>query len=146
MLKVELISHTDNAAHLCGEAAAICTNSDKPESALCHALDSGHTSILEHAVFTFRIEGLSRAALAQLTRHRLASFDVQSQRYVRLPDVDDVYTDESLVFPQSIAESSFLAEARGIMGYVMNPSQRMVDAGIPRETLAISLRRLFRHL
>ena len=133
MLKVELISHTDNAAHLCGEAAAICTNSNKPESALCHALDSGHTSILEHAVFTFRIEGLSRAALAQLTRHRLASFDVQSQRYVRLPDVDDVYTDESLVFPQSIAESSFLAEARGIMGYVMNLYQRMIDEGIPKE-------------
>ena len=133
MMKVELISHTDNAAHLCGEAAAICTNSDKPESALCHALDSGHTSILEHAVFTFRIEGLSRAALAQLTRHRLASFDVQSQRYVRLPDVDDVYTDESLVFPQSIAESSFLAEARGIMGYVTNLYQRMIDEGIPKE-------------
>ena len=72
MLKVELISHTDNAAHLCGEAAAICTNSDKPESALCHALDSGHTSILEHAVFTFRIEGLSRAALAQLTMFRVS--------------------------------------------------------------------------
>ena len=130
-MKVDLISHTD--AQLCGEAAAICTNSDKPESVLRHALDSGHTSVLEHAVFTFRIEGLSRAALAQLTRHRLASFDVQSQRYVRIPDVDNVYTDEGLVFPQSIVESSFLSEVKGIMGYVMNLYQQMVDAGIPKE-------------
>ena len=110
-----------------------CTNSDKPESALCHALDSGHTSILEHAVFTFRIEGLSRVALAQLTRHRLASFDVQSQRYVRLPTVDNAYSDEILVFPPSISESNFFNEARNIMDYVMNLYQRMVDAGIPKE-------------
>ena len=123
-MKVELISHTD--AQLCGEAAAICTNSDKPERALRHALDSGHTSVLEHAVFTFRIEGLSRAALAQLTRHRLASFDVQSQRYVRIPE-------EAMIFPQSIVESAFLSEVKGIMGYVMNLYQRMVDAGIPKE-------------
>ena len=135
-MKVELISHTDNAAYLCGEAAAVCTNSDKPERAFCHAVDSGHTSILEHAVFTFKIEGLSRAALAQLTRHRLASFDVQSQRYVRIPEVDSVNSDNgnnALIFPESIKESSFYNEAKGIMGYVMTLYQRMVDAGIPCE-------------
>ena len=135
-MKVELISHTDNAAYLCGEAAAVCTNSDKPERAFCHAVDSGHTSILEHAVFTFKIEGLSRAALAQLTRHRLASFDVQSQRYVRIPEVDSVNSnngDNGLIFPESIKESSFYNEAKGIMGYVMTLYQRMVDAGIPCE-------------
>ena len=65
-MKVELISHTANAALLCGEAAAICTNSDKPESAFCHVVDSGHTSILEHAVFTFRIEGISRIGWLRL--------------------------------------------------------------------------------
>ena len=42
----------------------------------------GHESVLEHASFTFGIEGVSRALLAQLTRHRIASFSVQSQRYV----------------------------------------------------------------
>ena len=42
----------------------------------------GHESIFEHASFTFGIEGVSRVLLAQLTRHRLASFSVQSQRYV----------------------------------------------------------------
>lgn len=44
---------------------------------------SGHTSTLEHISFTFSIEGISRACLAQLTRHRIASYSVQSQRYVK---------------------------------------------------------------
>lgn len=45
-------------------------------------LTSGHHTPLEHAVFTFGVEGISRACLAQLTRHRIASFSVQSQRWV----------------------------------------------------------------
>lgn len=45
---------------------------------------SGHTSTLEHITFTFGLEGVSRALLAQLTRHRVGfSFSVQSQRYVK---------------------------------------------------------------
>ena len=85
-MKVILLSHTVDAAAICGEAAAICTASANPERSLYAALVSGHDSVLEHVTFTFRIEGLSRAALAQLTRHRLASFDVESQRHVKLED------------------------------------------------------------
>ncbi len=46
--------------------------------------DMGHLSPIEHASFTFGIEGVSRTLLAQITRHRIASFSVQSQRYVAL--------------------------------------------------------------
>jgi thymidylate synthase (FAD) len=54
-----------------------------------HIVSSGHTSTLEHISFTFAIEGVSRALLAQLTRHRVGfSFSVQSQRYVRLGSGD----------------------------------------------------------
>lgn len=50
---------------------------------------SGHTSTLEHLSFTFAIEGVSRALLAQLTRHRVGfSYSVQSQRYVRFGSND----------------------------------------------------------
>lgn len=126
-MNVRLISHTNMAANICGEAAAICTNSNAPLKSLRHALDSGHTSVLEHAFFTFRVEGLSRAAMAQLTRHRLASFDVQSQRYVKIGE------DVSLVIPDTIKNSDFAAEVASIMRYVMNLYQRMVDAGIPCE-------------
>jgi thymidylate synthase (FAD) len=45
-------------------------------------MDLGHLSMFEHAGFTFVIEGVSRSLLAQITRHRIASFSVQSQRYV----------------------------------------------------------------
>jgi len=49
-----------------------------------HITRSGHTSTLEHISFTFAIEGVSRALLAQLTRHRAGySYSVQSQRYVK---------------------------------------------------------------
>ena len=47
-------------------------------------VSSKHLSTLEHLSFTFAIEGVSRALLAQLTRHRVGfSFSVQSQRYNR---------------------------------------------------------------
>ncbi|MCL5289908.1 MAG: FAD-dependent thymidylate synthase [Eubacteriales bacterium] len=49
---------------------------------LKHILASGHLSPIEHASFTFGIEGVSRSLLAQITRHRIASFSVKSQRYV----------------------------------------------------------------
>ena len=45
-------------------------------------IGAGHLSTIEHASFTFGIEGVSRTLLAQITRHRIASFSVQSQRYV----------------------------------------------------------------
>ena len=48
--------------------------------AMLHSM--GHYSPFEHASFTFAIEGVSRALLAQITRHRIASFSVRSQRYV----------------------------------------------------------------
>lgn len=125
-MKVSLIAHTPDAARLCGEAAAVCTNSRNPDSALRHAVGSGHTSVLEHAVFTFRLEGLSRVALAQLTRHRLASFDVQSQRYVKLDHSE-------LVVPDSIQQSEFQTEAAALMDQCMALYRRMVEAGIPCE-------------
>lgn len=50
----------------------------------------GHESPIEHASFTFGIEGVSRSLLAQITRHRIASFSVQSQRYVELKNFEFV--------------------------------------------------------
>lgn len=50
---------------------------------------SKHLSTLEHLTYTFSVEGISRALLAQLTRHRVGfSFSVQSQRYVRFGSGD----------------------------------------------------------
>ena len=49
-------------------------------------MGSGHFSTLEHASYTFSIEGVSRALTHQLVRHRLASFNQQSQRYVKFKE------------------------------------------------------------
>ena len=50
---------------------------------------SKHTSTLEHLTFTFAVEGISRACLAQLTRHRVGfSYSVQSQRFVKFGSGD----------------------------------------------------------
>ena len=57
---------------------------DRAESFVEMLSTIGHESPIEHASFTFAIEGVSRSLLAQITRHRLASFSVQSQRYVKL--------------------------------------------------------------
>ena len=48
----------------------------------------GHESPIEHASFTFAIEGISRACSHQLVRHRLASYSQQSQRYVRIDSME----------------------------------------------------------
>lgn len=125
-MKVELIAYTPSASGVCCDAAAVCTASENGYRSLQHSLASGHESVLEHAVFTFRVEGISRVTLAQLTRHRLASFSVQSQRYVKLENPE-------LVIPDSIRNSTFAAEAESTMHYVMNLYQRMVEAGIPAE-------------
>jgi thymidylate synthase (FAD) len=54
---------------------------------ISHCYDKGHMGIFEHAVFTFKIAGISRACANQLTRYRMASFTQQSQRYVDMSDV-----------------------------------------------------------
>ena len=62
--------------------------------------DMGHLSPIEHASFTFGIEGVSRTLLAQITRHRIASFSVQSQRYVALGGEDEGF---DYIVPPAIA-------------------------------------------
>ena len=42
---------------------------------------AGHMSVFEHAYFTFHVSGISRACLAQLSRHRHLSLSVRSQRF-----------------------------------------------------------------
>ena len=75
------------AAKLCYSAADIdelAQGIEQKDQAifLQRLMDMGHLSPVEHASFTFGVEGVSRSLLAQITRHRIASFSVQSQRYV----------------------------------------------------------------
>lgn len=97
-MHVALIRHTLAPDELVALGARLCYSrakigdltrrvEEKDQADFCRRiLDMGHESVLEHASFTFGVEGVSRTLLAQLTRHRLASFSVQSQRYVSMED------------------------------------------------------------
>ena len=90
-MTVELLSSTENPIWTCAIAASMCYDSTPSYNTVKGCIKSGHHSVLEHASFTFRITGVSRSLLAQLTRHRLASFSVQSQRYCSYADDHPVY-------------------------------------------------------
>ena len=86
-MKVELLAHTNNPDDAVDKYASICYGGkfevSKNHSRLKDCIASGHTSVLEHAVFTFYIKDVSRILLAELTRHRIASYTVESSRYVK---------------------------------------------------------------
>lgn len=91
--KVELLSYTPEPEKTVAMAAKLCYSSSHIEELadtdeksqakfIKRLMNLGHLSPIEHASFSFGIEGVSRSLLAQITRHRIASFSVQSQRYV----------------------------------------------------------------
>ncbi|HXX57384.1 MAG TPA: FAD-dependent thymidylate synthase [Thermodesulfovibrionales bacterium] len=94
-LKVMLLRHTPNPEATVAMAAKLCYSpsdigslrekiEEKDQNAFVERLvKMGHMSPVEHASFTYAIEGISRACSHQLVRHRLASYSQQSQRYVR---------------------------------------------------------------
>ena len=83
-MKVTVISATENPVDVIGIAAGTCYGKpDASEKRVRHCFKNGHMSVFEHASITFNVEGISRACMAQLTRHRLVSFCVESQRYNR---------------------------------------------------------------
>ena len=111
-MKVELLFHTPDPERAIATAARLCyapvgatelletMPEDRVEKVLNTILSSGHFSTLEHASFTFAIEGVSRALTHQLVRHRVASFNQQSQRYVKFKDSIET------IKPSSIAENA----------------------------------------
>jgi thymidylate synthase (FAD) len=112
-MKVELISYTPNPDKLVAAAAKLCyaksdidtlmdkLTPEKVEEFLKLLGDLGHESPIEHASFTFGIEGVSRTLLAQLTRHRIASFSVQSQRYVEKNHFSYITPPEIAAIPEA---------------------------------------------
>lgn len=112
---VSLLTYTPDSESLVATAARLCysasdfqtlTQSTLPDDnrqMISKVLALGHYGVLEHAVFSFAVEGVSRALTHQLVRHRLASFAQQSQRYV---DFDNGF---EYKVPPAIAEQPELA-------------------------------------
>jgi len=129
-----------DAELLCGAAALTSTKSGSP-SEIFENLDLetakriikrvtgyGHMSVIEHASFTFSIEGVSRAMTHQLVRHRIASYTQQSQRYVAYDTL------EKFVTPLNIAKN---ADAKKVfddaLEKISEAYRKLLDMGIPKE-------------
>lgn len=110
-LKVTLLTYTPKPQKIMAAAAKLCyaradidtvmegLTPEKTEGFIDMLSGLGHESPMEHMNFTFGIENVSRSLLAQITRHRHASFSVQSQRYVKEMDFE-------FITPPQIAENA----------------------------------------
>ena len=124
-MKVSLVRVTADPELLAGEAAAMCYNGKNPMRSLEVALEGGHESVLEHDSFTFLIEGISRVTLAQLTRHRLASFSVQSQRYVG--------ANLDVVIPETMKKPELREDVLMVLEAVEHLYNKAIGLGVPAE-------------
>lgn len=98
-----------------------------------HITRSGHTSTLEHITYTFAIEGVSRALLAQLTRHRHLSFSVQSQRYVRMGSADKIGGMDYVIPPSIHDKDGAYSEFYWAMVAAQESYDNLRELGVPPE-------------
>lgn len=138
-MKVTLISHTPNPDFVCAAAARTTIKMEGAEEALKTLDEEGagktlkrvmgkwHLSVVEHASFTFAIEGISRACSHQLVRHRLASYTQQSQRYVKMDKGQFPY-----VVPSSM-KGKHREKFEEMMGTLAREYKYFLDEGIPTE-------------
>lgn len=139
-MNIELLQHTADPERTVALAARLCYSPADLEE-LRAKIDSsdyaafidkimslGHLSVLEHASFTFGIEGISRVTSHQLVRHRLASYSQQSQRYVSHVERFGAVT------PPIITTND---EAKRVyeftIGVVHQAYQQLVEMGVPPE-------------
>lgn len=139
-MNVELLYHTPDPERAIATAARLCyapvgaaelmetMPDDRMHSVLSTIMASGHYSTLEHASYTFAIDGVSRALTHQLVRHRIASFNQQSQRYVKFTKGVNV------IKPHTVAADG---EASAVFDEAIEACtqayEKLLAAGIPAE-------------
>ncbi|HIT45835.1 MAG TPA: FAD-dependent thymidylate synthase [Candidatus Aphodovivens excrementavium] len=139
-MQVELLYHTPDPERAIATAARLCyapvgaselmetMPEERVRSVLSTIMRSGHFSTLEHASYTFAIDGVSRALTHQLVRHRLASYNQQSQRYVKFKEGVAVVKPESVkASPETEAAFDEAIDAC-VAAY-----KKLLDAGVPAE-------------
>ena len=134
-MRGKLIAYTQNAEAVCAAAGKSCysekssmelVEAPNPEKVLSKIVGMGHHSVIEHAVFTFSVEGVSRSLTHQLVRHRVASFSQQSQRYVNMDK-------PTYVIPKTVeADPELKAEFEKTMDEIWKSYNKLVEK-IPPE-------------
>jgi thymidylate synthase (FAD) len=136
---VQLLQHTPEpervvaaAARLCYSAASIDQlleqEAEERSRLLEKILSLGHLSVLEHASFSFGVEGISRACSHQLVRHRLASYSQQSQRYV-----SEKKRFAAVVPPSIAADNELHRRFESLLDDMHHLYGDLLAAGIPAE-------------
>lgn len=139
-MKVKLLRFTPDPELLCAAAAQTSYKSEgtselidkldleKSRKTLRRVMGYGHVSIIEHAYFTFSVEGVSRALTHQLVRHRIASYTQQSQRYVPYNALDYYVVPESV---QKNAEVKKMFEEA--LAKITDVYKELLKQGVPEE-------------
>ena len=139
-MDVTLLYHTPEPERAVATAARLCyapvggrelmesLTDEKIRKVLTTIMASGHFSTLEHASYTFAVEGVSRALTHQLVRHRLASYNQQSQRYVKFKE------EPPIVRPVSVDTNPEAAQAFDeAIDACWQAYDKLVQAGVPAE-------------
>ena len=138
-MNVKLVSYTPEPERKVAMAARLCYSSvgaaeleerlsdGQVQKLVEKILEMGHFSTLEHASFTFAIEGVSRVLTHQLVRHRIASYSQQSQRYVKEHDF------EYIVPPSVASNPSALARFHGLMEEIRTVYGELTEMGVHQE-------------
>ncbi len=133
-MNVKLLNYTSEPEKIIVASALTCHSKScinlnevqNIEKTLKMLIGRGHYSVLEHASFTFAIDGISRSCSHQLVRHRIASYSQQSQRYV--------FLSKSYVIPQKIKKN---AKSRKLFNDLMEQCwqvyKNLIDLGIDIE-------------
>ena len=138
-MNVKLISYTPEAERKVAMAARLCyspvgaaeleerLSDTQVQSLVQKILSMGHYSTLEHASFTFAIEGVSRVLTHQLVRHRIASYWQQSQRYVKEHEFE-------YILPPSVAANPSAKERfEGLMEEIRTVYGELTAMGVHQE-------------
>lgn len=124
MVKVTLLAHTPTPESIVASAAKLCYSpstiegirdgltEEKTAAFVDMLAEIGHESPIEHASFTFGIEGISRACSHQLVRHRIASYSQKSQRYVNEDSFEYIIPPEVAAIPE--AKEEFIRQMEAI--------------------------------
>lgn len=109
IMRIQILAHTENPDLLCAKIARYSNvsetwdelNRKTPSGGwdvfLKKVIKMGHTSVLEHAVFTFEITGVSRVFTHQFVRHRIASYLQKSFRRTKI---------KQLILPPTVIEAA----------------------------------------
>ncbi len=138
-MQVTLLNHTPEpektvclAARLCYSDNSISELDEKVRGIdqakfLSKIVGMGHLSVLEHASFSFGIDGISRVTSHQLVRHRVASYSQQSQRYVK-------FDSPEFVLPETIgSDPGRKARFDAALSSIYKLYSELVEEDVPAE-------------